>query len=60
MDKLTSRKLWLAIIGAVFAVLADQFGIGPAVVEQVLYFVGSGILGLAAVDVAKALKKGDA
>ncbi len=56
MEKLKSRKLWLAIFGALFPVLNVEFGINldPNVVFAVLGVVVSGIAGLAHVDGKKA------
>lgn len=59
MDKLKSRKLWLALIGAALVVFNDQFGWGFStdtlnkLVELVLgYIIVEGVA-----DVASRLKK---
>jgi uncharacterized membrane protein len=60
-EKLKSRKLWLAIVGAIFVVLNDQFGWGftKDAIDSVLKFFALFIATEGAKDVAAALKNRD-
>lgn len=57
MEKLKSRKLWIAVIGAALVALATQLGFPQETVDNFVKVIMTYIGGQAAVDLATALKK---
>ena len=59
MEKLKSRKLWMAVIGAFIVIANDGLGLGldAETIKQFAQLVIGYIIGQGGVDVAIALKK---
>ena len=59
MDKLKSRKLWMAVVGAVLLVLNEglDLGINPEAILAVAGIIIAYVLGQGAVDTARAARR---
>lgn len=55
-EKWKSRKLWTAVIAAIFAIVGTALGVEPEQLSKVLYPLIVYILGQAGVDLAHELK----
>lgn len=53
LEKLKSRKLWAAVITAAIVALAEQLGLDPAQVTDLITVALGYILGQGAVDAAR-------
>jgi len=59
MEKfLKSSKFWLAVIGILTTFLADNLGLDPEQVREILMLIMTLILGKAGVDLGKELSNG--
>ena len=56
MEKLTSRKLWVAVLGSAATVFAENLGLEGEAIQQIIQVVSVYILGQGAVDAMGALK----
>ena len=56
MKKLTSRKLWVAVLSAAAAAFAENLGLEAGAVDQIINLALTYIVGQGAVDAMGALK----
>lgn len=50
MDKLKSRKLWVAVLGAAFASFATQLGLSETATLEIVALLSAYVLGQSYVD----------
>lgn len=50
IDKLKSRKLWVAVVTATIVALSQQLGIDPALAEKLVTLAGAYVLGQGIAD----------
>lgn len=56
IDRLKSRKLWVAVVSATLVTLGTELGIPPDALSQVVAIVVGYLIGQGAVDAVAALK----
>jgi len=54
-DRLRSRKLWVAVVGAAVVALADQLGLDRAAAEQVVMLAAAYLIGQGVADAGRDL-----
>ena len=56
-EKLASRKLWAAVVGAALAALGSQLGVSPDLIETAVTVIVTYIGGQSIVDAVAAVRK---